>query len=368
MLRILLLITALLFTLPSFAVISISMGIAGFIDNTLQGPVNRPIEIRSLNQFERTFMGSDLKLYKDSRAYLQVKQFFLNGGEMLFFNRVLGDDYLGGLEALSTNVLIRNLVIPGLNTLTEPKANMIRQKVFEFVHEKNMMLIMDSPAELSFNEVLVWREHFLEIEESSRRHVAVYFNRIQVDGVWIGVSGSMAGIFAKTETWLAPANISIDGASKLEINIGDNQQMELTAPASGLSINAIRSFPGRGILVWGARTLDGNSLDWRYISANRLQIQLQESIALAISNYRYAPNVASTWVGVKSEISHYLISLWQLGALAGASAQDAFNVEVGLGSTMSPEDIVNKVLRVQLTVALSALNEFITMTFEQEMK
>lgn len=363
MFRLILLSAFLQLSLPCFAVIPVDMKMAGFIDNTPSGPVNTPTTIKSLDQFKKIFMGPNTKASLKSRAYLQVKQYFLNGGEVLKFSRVLGKDYVGeeslktGIYAFSQKSNVRTLVIPGLNTLP--------QALVDFVQQQKMMLILDAPS-LSFKKLLGWRDLNLDVDEFYRRHIAVYYNRILVDGVYIGVSGSMAGIFAKTSVWRAPANVRIVGASKVEVEINHDQQMELTTPSHGLSINLIRNFGELGILVWGARTLDGTSQEWRYISSSRMQIQIEESILSTLRSFRFEANDSNTWITAKASIANYLFSLWRQGALPGSLPEEAFFVDVGLGTTMTPEDVLNKSMIVQVRVALSSPNEFIVMMFEQK--
>ena len=137
---------------------------------------------------------------------------------------------------------------------------------------------------------------------------------------------------------------------------------------NGKAVNALRSFVGEGTLIWGARTMDGNSLDWRYINVRRTMIMLKESIRLATKAYVFEPNVANHWVAIKSMISNYLTSVWKRGALAGSIPDDAFSVYVGLGETMTPEDILDGRLRVTVMVALSRPAEFLEITFQQQMQ
>jgi phage tail sheath protein FI len=155
--------------------------------------------------------------------------------------------------------------------------------------------------------------------------------------------------------------------SSLTFDITNEMQEGLNVDVSGKSINAIRMFPGRGILVWGARTLDSNSLDWRYISVRRTITMLEQSCKLAAMTYVFEANDASTWGGIKSMISSFLTDIWRQGGLAGSSANDAFTVNVGLGSTMTSVDILNGILRVEIKVAVTRPAEFIVISFEQEM-
>lgn len=182
----------------------------------------------------------------------------------------------------------------------------------------------------------------------------------------------MAGIYTMVDNtrgvWKAPANVSLNGVVSPAVNITHDDQEDLNVTTQGKSINAIRSFIGEGVLVWGARTLDGNSLDWRYINVRRTMIMIEESVKQASKAYVFEPNVANTWVTVKSMIRNFLTSVWKRGGLAGASPDDAFSVFVGLGETMTADDILEGLLKVSVLVAVSRPAEFIEITFEQQMQ
>ncbi|WP_299114029.1 phage tail sheath C-terminal domain-containing protein [uncultured Winogradskyella sp.] len=186
-------------------------------------------------------------------------------------------------------------------------------------------------------------------------------------------SGAMAGVITRTDNnegpWFAPANTSITGAVSLPIKLSETQQGYLNVDAvSGKSVNAIRFFNGGlGILVWGARTLDGNSLDWKYISVRRTVTMIEQSCKLAAQSYVFAPNVKNTWESVKSMISSFLTTIWKQGGLMGATESDAFLVECGLGTTMTQQDILEGYMRVTVQVALVRPAEFIVLTFQQLM-
>jgi hypothetical protein len=185
-------------------------------------------------------------------------------------------------------------------------------------------------------------------------------------------SGAMAGVYTVNDkvsgVWNSPANTSIVGAASLPIKLSDSQQANLNIDAvSGKSINAIRFFNGQGILIWGARTLDGNSQDWRYVSVRRTMIFLEQSVKLAARAYVFAPNTANTWVAVKSMITSFLTDVWKEGGLQGAKPADAFSVAVGLGSTMTADDLLNGYMRVTVMVAVVRPAEFIEITFQQQM-
>jgi phage tail sheath protein FI len=185
-------------------------------------------------------------------------------------------------------------------------------------------------------------------------------------------AAAMAGIYTMVDNsrgvWKAPANVSLNAVISPTVNITHDDQEDLNVTTQGKSINAIRTFIGEGTLVWGARTLDGNSLDWRYINVRRTMIMLEESIKLATKAYVFESNNANTWVTIKSMIRNFLTGIWKRGGLAGASPDDAFSVHVGLGETMTPEDILEGILRVTVLVAISRPAEFIEITFQQQMQ
>ena len=185
-------------------------------------------------------------------------------------------------------------------------------------------------------------------------------------------SGAMAGIMTSIDhqqgVWTAPANVSVMGASSLPIRLSDSQQGPLNMDAvTGKSINAIRFFNGLGILVWGARTLDGNSLDWKYLSVRRTVMMLEQSCKLGLQAYVFEPNNNTTWLNVKVEISNFLTTIWKQGGLQGASPAEAFSVECGLGVTMTPNDILNGFMNVTVKVAVTHPAEFIVFNIQQQL-
>lgn len=226
-------------------------------------------------------------------------------------------------------------------------------------------------------------DHFAEAEEKDKEMVHailmqnwnVYKQILEVIRRRLNVlppSAAMAGIYTMVDNtrgvWKAPANMTLNNVVMPSVNITHEEQEELNVPLSGKAINAIRFFQGEGIKVWGARTLDGNSLDWRYINVRRTMIFLEESVKNAARAYVFEPNDAGTWLNMKSMIDNFLQSVWKRGGLAGAVPEDAFSVHVGLGDTMTAEDILEGILRITVLVALSRPAEFIEITFQQQMQ
>lgn len=183
-------------------------------------------------------------------------------------------------------------------------------------------------------------------------------------------SAGMAGIYAMVDNSInvakAPANISLGSVIAPAVQITNDDQEELNLPLNGKAVNAIRSFVGKGVLVWGARTLDGNSADWRYISVRRTMTYLEQSIKFAAEAFVFEPNNGTTWSTMKATVNNFLVNQWQSGLLAGQTPDDAFSVEVGLGTTMTPNDVLDGILRMSIKVAITRPAEFIVITFEQQ--
>ncbi len=185
-------------------------------------------------------------------------------------------------------------------------------------------------------------------------------------------SPAMAGLYCFVDrtrgVWKAPANVSVSNVVmptfKIDNNMNDGLNMDVTG---GKSINAIREFPGKGLLVWGARTLAGNDNEWRYIPVRRLFNMMEESIQKALGTFVFEPNDANTWVKVKAMIENFLSNLWRDGALMGAKPEDAFKVQVGFPVTMTQDDILNGYMNVYVAVAPVRPAEFIVLKFSQKM-
>ena len=185
-------------------------------------------------------------------------------------------------------------------------------------------------------------------------------------------SAAMAGIYTMVDhsrgVWKAPANVSLNYVDSPAEDLDDDEQANLNAPMNGKAVNVIRLFRGEGVKVWGARTLDGNSLDWRYINVRRTMLFLEESVKNAARAYVFEPNDAGTWINMKCMIENFLRSVWKRGGLAGSTPEEAFEVHVGLGDTMTGDDILEGIMRITVLVAVTHPAEFIEITFQQQMQ
>ncbi|WP_415328001.1 phage tail sheath family protein [Chryseobacterium sp. MMS23-Vi53] len=196
---------------------------------------------------------------------------------------------------------------------------------------------------------------------------------IESNKVVIAPSSAMAGVYAKVDStsgvFKAPANVGLNYVVAPTEKISHEDQEGLNVDASyGKSINAIRTFTGKGTLVWGARTLDGNSNEWRYVSVRRFFNMVEESVKKATERFVFEPNTANTWVRVQTMIENFLNQQWQDGALAGSKPEEAYYVSVGLNKTMSAQDILEGRMIVEVGMAAVRPAEFIVLRFSHKLQ
>jgi phage tail sheath protein FI len=196
----------------------------------------------------------------------------------------------------------------------------------------------------------------------------VVANRINV----LPPSAILAGIWTKSDgingVWNAPANMALNMVLGPLVRLNDQEQGDYNMPPNGQSISILRAQPGRGTVVWGARTLDGNSNDTRYIQVRRTLIYIEQSIKQSLQSFVFAPNDAKTWTTVTSMISNFLTTLWQAGGLMGAKPDEAFSVACGVPTTMTGLDVLNGYMIVNVSLQLIRPAEFIELTFTQRMQ
>lgn len=169
--------------------------------------------------------------------------------------------------------------------------------------------------------------------------------------------GHSLGVYARTDVergvFKAPANETLRGVLDLEYDINDRAQETLNPRG----VNAIRRFPGRGIRVWGARTLTSNAL-WKYVSVRRLFIFLERSIYEGTQWVVFEPNDPRLWARVTDTVRLFLRGQWRLGALFGRTEEQAFFVTCN-ESTMTQDDILNGRLICEIGIAPVRPAEFV---------
>ncbi len=189
--------------------------------------------------------------------------------------------------------------------------------------------ILDSPPNATPQEIKEWRMNIAGYDSS---YAALYYPWIQVDDpilnrpIYIPPSGHMAGIWARSDNTRgvhkAPANEVVLGATGLAYNTTKGEQDTLNP----IGVNCIRAFPGRGIRVWGARTLSSNP-SWRYINVRRLFNYVEKSIENGTQWVVFEPNDPMLWARVRRDVGAFLSMVWSSGALFGASPSMAYYVK-----------------------------------------
>ncbi|MGP3159463.1 phage tail sheath family protein [Serratia marcescens] len=221
--------------------------------------------------------------------------------------------------------------------------------------------------------------------------------------VVLRASVAMAGVYARVDrergVWKAPANVGVAGVTALLVQ-GESKSVsprgggsssgggepKKAAAANAITpwhkpvpvriddalntklidkhINAIRAFRGQGVMVWGARTQEDNDL-WRYIPVRRLFNTLERDARTALQAAVFEPNSPLTWEQVRGGLDHYLNALWRKGALQGDTPEQAYYVQIGLGATMTHDDINQGRMVVRIGVAAVRPSEFIVLQLTQ---
>ena len=205
--------------------------------------------------------------------------------------------------------------------------------------------------------------------DDDTKYAAFYYPWINVIDPEAGLKrrvppgGHIAGIYARSDmergVHKAPANEKVNGVVELEFKITQREQ-DILNPRG---VNVIRAFPGRGIRVWGARTLSSDPL-WKYINVRRLFIFLEESIKESTQWVVFEPNNEKLWARVRQTITQFLTRVWKDGALMGTTAEEAFFVKCDK-TTMTEDDRDNGRLIVIIGVAPVKPAEFVIFRIAQ---
>jgi phage tail sheath protein FI len=267
--------------------------------------------------------------------------------------RVTSKDFLGntadrtgfgGLEALDavTMVAVPDLMSSyerGLLDLEGLKAVQLGM-ISHCEKMGDRVAIVDPPPGMNAQQIREWRQDTVGYDS---KYAALYYPWIKVADLSSGrmrmvpPSGHLAGVWARSDSergvHKAPANEVIRGAVDLELQITRGEQ-DLLNP---LGVNCVRAFPGRGIRVWGARTLSSDSA-WKYLNVRRYFNYLEESILTSTDWVVFEPNDHHLWAQIRRNVSAFLVNEWRSGALFGARPEEAFYVKCD-EETNPPESI-----------------------------
>lgn len=303
-----------------------------------------------------------------------VAAFFDNGGERCYVVAVAGRDdtaLQNGIDALAHVSHLDLVAVPDAMMLwrdnTPDAAEKVwgvqRHAVAHCAAQGDRLAILDGLPRSDVEWLLAQRD-FIVGGQSEPVNAALYFPWLwTVDGRLMPPSGAVAGIYARSDARIgvhkAPANEAVIGVSDLETNVTTAIQDRLNPQG----INCLRAFPGRGIRIWGARTISRDPA-WRYVNVRRLVLTLRRWIALNMAWAGFEPNGPRLWIRIERELQGYLTGLWRAGALSGETADAAFFVKCD-AETNPPDQRERGDVVTEIGLAPNAPAEFIVIRVTQ---
>jgi uncharacterized protein len=324
---------------------------AVFLGETQTGP-STPTLVTSFIEYQRLFGG-----YFGEGKYMPyaVEGFFENGGKRCYVCNVNDGDYSGVLTKLE-GVDAPIIYSPNAQAVVGLPAALIshcerlqsRFVIFDSIRGQNPSSVT-KPRDSSFAALYY---PWIYVKENGTDRLCL-----------VPMGGHVAGIYAHTDIEVgvhkAPANQIVNGAAGLEIQMTSHQQDSLIPQG----INSIRNFQGRGLLVWGARTLSSDP-EWKYVTVRRLLIYLEASIKKGTAWVAFEPNSEVTWTKVKALTENFLMQTWKSGMLLGAKPEEAYFVKCD-HSTMNQSDVDCGRLNVLIGVAATKPAEYIIFRVNQ---
>jgi phage tail sheath protein FI len=369
---------------PMEGISTSTVGFLGMTVNVKDGSfdndtlLNKATLITNWGEFVKNFGRYNI----DTAPYLPpaVYGFFANGGSRCYVVRVKSgaadEDYVGtddgkgkrtGLQVLKEVDEVNIICIPGITSKTVQQA-MITHCEKDM---KDRFCILDPIKDADIDAIKAQKNDVV----SDKGYGALYYpwikvaieteenSKIKLIQDFTPPSGYIAGIYARSDNergvHKAPANEIVRNVLDLKRPITKGEQ-DILNP---LNINCIRAFPGRGIRVWGARTISSDQL-WKYVNVRRLFLYLEESIEEGTQWVVFEPNDERLWARVKQTITQFLTRVWKDGALMGKIPEEAFFVKCDR-TTMTQDDIDNGRLICLIGVAPVKPAEFVIFRIAQ---
>lgn len=265
-----------------------------------------------------------------------------------------------GIQSFLDNDMVSLMAVPGV---TDPNVQVMLVAHCESTGSR--FAVLDVPRDAKKVQDIIAHRDIFDSNYAALYHPwLTVFDPLDKKNISIPPSGSVLGIYARTDNTRgvhkAPANEVVRGCVGLECQFNTGEQ-DILNPKG---VNLIRSFPGQGIRVWGARTASSNG-SWKYINVRRLFIFIEESVKANTSWAVFEPNDEVLWVRVRRTISVFLNGLWRGGSLAGSTPEEAFFVNIGR-DTMSQDDIDNGRLICVIGVAPVKPAEFVIFRISQK--
>lgn len=307
------------------------------------------------------------EIREPSEAIAGEKEITLAGGSDGTMNMVTAANFTGkdngpgkrtGIQAFLENTTVSILAVPGI---TMPEV--IDSLIAHCENTKRCFAVIDMPVELSgVKELTAFRER-VDSSYAAMYHPWIQaFDRLSKKNGYFPPSGAVMGVYARTDAvrgvHKAPANETV-ACTGLSVQFSKGEQ-DILNP---IGVNLIRSIPGSGIRIWGARTASSDS-SFKYVNIRRLLIYVEESIKANTNWVVFEPNDQMLWERVSVSISSFLDMMWRNGMLAGGSVAESYFVEIG-PSTMSPDDILNGRLICNVGVAPTRPADFVIFRITQ---
>lgn len=278
-------------------------------------------------------------------------------------------DVKKALTALEAETEPAMVICPDILTFTDPLLQYdLADAVVRHCESFRRFAILDAPDD-GDEEVLAWRN--TAVSSTYASVFAPHLKIVNLDTTspdrfrTVPASGFVAGVIARTDrergVHKAPGNERVSGIVGLSQNYTQRRQ-DLLNPSG---VNLIRAFPGRGTRVWGARNAT-DDVTWRYINVRRLFNFVETSVDRGTQWVVFEPNTATTWLRIKASLEGFLDQLWRSGALAGATAEQAYRVRVGLGQTMTETDIDLGLVITEVAIAPAKPAEFVVFRFSHK--
>lgn len=278
-----------------------------------------------------------------------------------------------GLYALEHVDLVNLIVVPPYTTADEIDSQVLTDTI-TYAKDRRAVMIMDPPA--AWTTLANAVSGAANASFTSSRDAAVYFPRIlqpdpQRDGQLMPFppSGAVAGAIARTDgtrgVWKAPAGLdaTLNGVMALEIPLTDLNIGQLNP----LGVNCLRSAPGAGHVVWGARTRAGNDRlanEWKYLPVRRTALFIEESLYRGTQWVVFEPNDAPLWAQIRLNVGAFMNNLFRQGAFAGISPRDAYFVKCD-GETTTQDDINLGIVNILVGFAPLKPAEFVVVKIQQ---
>ncbi|WP_017718398.1 phage tail sheath family protein [Kamptonema formosum] len=366
-----------IFPAPALELIA---GVPAFLGFAEKGPVNEAQRLTLWPKFAETFGQPSREGY----LYRAVEGFFSNGGRLCYVVR-LQEENISPKEALSNALKeLESLDAVDLICAPEivagnPEIALVQQMQGDIVKHCDERMgdrfaILDSP---SFSPGAEIAKEILKHRQNLRSpNAALYFPWIKIEtGSYIPPCGHIAGVYARCDREVgphkAPANYVLEGVLDLQFEVSDTDFAKLNPESEVAGVNVVRAFRGRGIRIWGARTLSSDPV-WRYINVRRLFLTAGRWIERNLADVAFEPNDYKLWVRIERELTAYFQSLFQGGALKGSTPQEGFYVkcdeetnppevrdagkvvtEIGLAPTIPNEFIVVRLIHGTTGVSLT---------------